>query len=56
MQMACERPRETERSKDLLRFITCGSVDQGTVRNLVRPGEFIEVFVDTPIDECMRAG
>jgi bifunctional enzyme CysN/CysC len=29
MQMAAERPRETERSKDLLRFITCGSVDDG---------------------------
>jgi len=24
------------------------------VRNLVAPGEFVEVFVDTPIDECMR--
>ena len=29
MQMTAERPRETERSKDLLRFITCGSVDDG---------------------------
>jgi bifunctional enzyme CysN/CysC len=29
MQMAAERPHETERSKDLLRFITCGSVDDG---------------------------
>ena len=29
MQMAAELPRETERSKDLLRFITCGSVDDG---------------------------
>jgi adenylylsulfate kinase-like enzyme len=56
MQMASERSRETERSKDLLRFITCGSVDQDTVRSLVQPSECIEVFVDTPIDECMRAG
>ena len=29
MQMAAERPREAERSRDLLRFITCGSVDDG---------------------------
>ena len=29
MPMAAERPRETEGSKDLLRFITCGSVDDG---------------------------
>jgi bifunctional enzyme CysN/CysC len=24
------------------------------VRELMQPGEFVEVFVDTPIEECMK--
>jgi bifunctional enzyme CysN/CysC len=38
----------------LCSFISPYRAERDMVRNLVAPGEFIEVFVDTPIDECMR--
>ena len=38
----------------LCSFISPYRAERDMVRNLVQPGEFIEVFVDTPIDECMR--
>jgi bifunctional enzyme CysN/CysC len=38
----------------LCSFISPYRAERDVVRNLVAPGEFIEVFVDTPIDECMR--
>jgi bifunctional enzyme CysN/CysC len=38
----------------LCAFISPYRADREMVRNLVPDGEFIEVFVDTPIDECVR--
>ena len=38
----------------LCSFISPYRAERDMVRSLVQPGEFIEVFVDTPIDECMR--
>ena len=38
----------------LCSFISPYRAERDSVRNLVEGGEFIEVFVDTPIDECMR--
>jgi bifunctional enzyme CysN/CysC len=35
-------------------FISPYRAEREMVRNLVGEGEFIEVFVDTPIEECMR--
>ncbi|WP_024513092.1 sulfate adenylyltransferase subunit CysN [Bradyrhizobium sp. ARR65] len=35
-------------------FISPYKAEREMVRNLVGDGEFIEVFVDTPIDECAR--
>jgi bifunctional enzyme CysN/CysC len=35
-------------------FISPYAADREMVRRLVPDGEFIEVFVDTPIDECAR--
>ncbi len=35
-------------------FISPYRAERDGVRNLVESGEFMEVFVDTPIDECMR--
>jgi bifunctional enzyme CysN/CysC len=35
-------------------FISPYAADREMVRRLVVDGEFIEVFVDTPIDECAR--
>jgi bifunctional enzyme CysN/CysC len=35
-------------------FISPYRAEREMVRNLVGDGEFIEVFVDTPIEECMR--
>jgi bifunctional enzyme CysN/CysC len=35
-------------------FISPYLAERDMVRNLVAEGEFIEVFVDTPIDECIR--
>ncbi|WP_407180948.1 sulfate adenylyltransferase subunit CysN [Bradyrhizobium sp. STM 3562] len=35
-------------------FISPYKAERDMVRNLVGDGEFIEVFVDTPIDECVR--
>lgn len=34
-------------------FISPFRAERRLVRALVEPGEFIEVFVDTPLDECM---
>ena len=38
----------------LCSFISPYRAEREMVRNLVPAGEFIEVFVDTPIEECMR--
>ena len=38
----------------LCSFISPYRAEREIVRNLVDEGEFIEVFVDTPIEECMR--
>ncbi|HXR36308.1 MAG TPA: adenylyl-sulfate kinase, partial [Candidatus Binataceae bacterium] len=38
----------------LCSFISPYHAEREMVRNLVAAGEFIEVFVDTPIEECMR--
>jgi bifunctional enzyme CysN/CysC len=38
----------------LCSFISPYRAERDLVRRLVEPGEFIEVFVDTPIEECMR--
>jgi bifunctional enzyme CysN/CysC len=38
----------------LCSFISPYRAERRMVRNSVADGEFIEVFVDTPIDECMR--
>ena len=38
----------------LCSFISPYRAERDTVRSLVPEGEFIEVFVDTPIDECIR--
>jgi bifunctional enzyme CysN/CysC len=34
-------------------FISPFAAERAMVRELVAPGEFVEVFVDTPIEECM---
>ena len=38
----------------LCSFISPYRAEREMVRNLVAGGEFIEVFVDTPIEECLR--
>jgi bifunctional enzyme CysN/CysC len=38
----------------LCSFISPYRAEREMVRSLMPPGDFIEVFVDTPIDECMR--
>ena len=38
----------------LCSFISPYRAERDMVRGLVEPGEFIEVFVDTPIADCMR--
>ena len=38
----------------LCSFISPYRAERDAVRNLVEDGEFVEVFVDTPIAECMR--
>src|SRR5262249_56609712 len=38
----------------LCSFISPYRSERDVVRGLVAPDEFIEVFVDTPIEECMR--
>src|SRR6185436_3991138 len=38
----------------LCSFISPYRAEREMIRNLVGEGEFIEVFVDTPIEECMR--
>ncbi len=38
----------------LCAFISPYRAEREMVRSLVADGEFIEVFVDTPIEECMR--
>jgi bifunctional enzyme CysN/CysC len=35
-------------------FISPYRAEREMVRNLFSPGEFIEIFVDTPIGECIR--
>ena len=39
----------------LCSFISPYRAERDMVRELVGDGEFIEIFVDTPIEECMRA-
>jgi bifunctional enzyme CysN/CysC len=38
----------------LCSFISPYRSERDIVRSLVEPGEFIEVFVDTPIDDCIK--
>ena len=38
----------------LCSFISPYRAERDMVRNLVKPDEFIEVFVDTPIEDCIR--
>ncbi|HYI81969.1 MAG TPA: sulfate adenylyltransferase subunit CysN [Acetobacteraceae bacterium] len=38
----------------LCSFISPFRAERQMVRDLLEPGEFVEVFVDTPIEECMR--
>jgi bifunctional enzyme CysN/CysC len=38
----------------LCSFISPYRAERDMVRGLVEPGEFIEVFVDTPIEDCVR--
>jgi bifunctional enzyme CysN/CysC len=38
----------------LCSFISPFAAERQMVRDLVAPGEFLEVFVDTPIEECIR--
>ena len=38
----------------LCSFISPYRADREMVRSLVAGGEFIEIFVDTPIEECIR--
>jgi bifunctional enzyme CysN/CysC len=38
----------------LCSFISPFRAERQMVRELLAPGEFVEVFVDTPIEECMR--
>jgi bifunctional enzyme CysN/CysC len=38
----------------LCSFISPFRAERRMVRELMQPGEFIEVFVDTPIEECVR--
>ena len=38
----------------LCSFISPYRAERDTVRRLVEPGEFIEVFVDTPIEDCIE--
>jgi bifunctional enzyme CysN/CysC len=38
----------------LCSFISPFRAERRMVRELVEPGEFFEIFVDTPIEECMR--
>jgi bifunctional enzyme CysN/CysC len=38
----------------LCSFISPFRAERRMVRDLVGDGEFVEVFVDTPIEECMR--
>ena len=38
----------------LCSFISPFRAERRMVRELLEPGEFVEVFVDTPIEECMR--
>ena len=38
----------------LCSFISPYRAEREAVRNLVSSGEFIEIYVDTPIDECIR--
>jgi len=38
----------------LVSFISPYRSDRQAARELYEPGEFIEVFVDTPVDECRR--
>jgi bifunctional enzyme CysN/CysC len=38
----------------LCSFISPFRAERDMVRSLLEPGEFIEIFVDTPIEECMR--
>jgi bifunctional enzyme CysN/CysC len=38
----------------LCSFISPFRAERQMVRDMLEPGEFLEVFVDTPIEECMR--
>jgi bifunctional enzyme CysN/CysC len=38
----------------LCSFISPYRAERDMIRGLVAPGEFIEVFVDTPVEDCMQ--
>lgn len=38
----------------LVSFISPYRAERGFARNKVEPGEFLEIFVDTPVEECRR--
>ena len=38
----------------MVAFISPYRAERQTVRSLFEPGEFIEIFVDTPLEECER--
>ena len=38
----------------LCSFISPYRAERDLARDLVEPGEFVEVFVDTPIEDCMQ--
>jgi bifunctional enzyme CysN/CysC len=38
----------------LCAFISPFHAERETVRDLLQPGEFIEIFVDAPLEECIR--
>ena len=38
----------------LVSFISPYRAERGLARDTVEPGEFIEIYVDTPVDECRR--
>jgi bifunctional enzyme CysN/CysC len=38
----------------LCSFISPFRAERNMVREMLEPGEFVEIFVDTPLEECIR--
>lgn len=38
----------------IVSFISPFRAERSLARDLMEPGEFIEIFVDTPLEECIR--